>query len=290
MISELKIGTGVRKGITYLKESYYTKPFKLADIGAYRADKALCLMLMTASPGMLDGDDYRITINVSTGARLQLQTQAYQRLYSMRTGARQQMDVEVGEEALFSYIPHPMVPHTDAAFKGHNRIHLSEGSRLIWGEILTCGRKLNGEVFKFRLFHNLTEVRYKGKLILKDNVMIQPARLNVNEPGQMEGFTHQATLIYADTRPDAPPVADRLLELLAHEEDIAFGVTQSAGPAIVLRILGHGAEQLFNCMRSMETILWSPLASLRHETVVAAISPSLRGAQSPSGGRDEAIS
>ncbi|HEY1164839.1 MAG TPA: urease accessory protein UreD [Chitinophaga sp.] len=279
MISELKIGTGVRNGITYLKESYYTKPFKLADIGVYRADKALCLMLMTASPGMLNGDDYRITINVSAGARLQLQTQAYQRLYSMQTGARQQMDVEVGEKALFSYVPHPIVPHTDAVFEGHNRINLSEGSRLIWGEILTCGRKLNGEVFKFRLFHNLTELRYKGKLILKDNVMIQPARLNVYEPGEMEGFTHQATLIYADTRQDAPPVADRLLELLAHEEDIAFGVTQSAGPAIVLRILGHGAEQLFNCMRSMETVLWT-----------LSPSPSLRGVAGISAWGDEAIS
>lgn len=260
MISELKIGTGLRKGISYLKESYYTKPFKLADIGAYRADKALCLMLMTASPGMLNGDDYRISINVSAGTRLQLQTQAYQRLYSMQTGARQQIDVQVGEEALFSYVPHPIVPHTDAVFEGHNRINLEEGSRLIWGEIITCGRKLNGEVFKFRLFHNLTELRYKGKLILKDNLMIQPSRLNAYEPGQMEGFTHQATFIYADTRSDAPPVADRLLELLANEPDIACGVTQSAGPAIVLRILGQGAEQLFNCMRSLETLLWNEIS------------------------------
>ena len=256
MISELKIGTGVRNGSPYLKESYYTNPFKLADVGAYRADKALCLMLMTASPGMLNGDDYRMTINVSTGARLQLQTQAYQRLYSMQTGARQQMTVEVGEEALFSYVPHPIVPHTDAVLEGHNRINLSAGSRLIWGEILTCGRKLNGEVFRFRLFHNLTELRYQGKLILKDNLVIQPSRLNINEPGQMEGFTHQATLIYADTRQDAPPVAESLLELLADEPDIVYGVTQSAGPAIVLRMLGHGAEQLFNCVRRMDAILW----------------------------------
>lgn len=256
MISELKITTGVRNGATFLKESYYTKPFKLADIGAYRADKALCLMLMTASPGMLNGDEYRIAVNVTADARLQLQTQAYQRLYSMKTGARQQIDVQVGANALFSYVPHPVVPHTDAVFEGYNRISLEEGSRLIWGEILTCGRKLNGEVFRFRLFHNVTELRYKGKLILKDNLLLQPSRLNVQATGQMEGFTHQATLIYADTREDTPAIADRLLELLASEQDMAFGVTQAAGPAIVLRMLANGAEQLFNCMRRMETILW----------------------------------
>lgn len=260
MISELKIVTGNRSGVSYLKESYYTKPFKLADIGAYRADKALCLMLMTASPGMLNGDDYRIDINVSAGTRLQLQTQAYQRLYSMQTGARQQINVQVGQHALFSFVPHPVVPHTDAVFEGHNRICLEEGSRLIWGEILTCGRKLNGEVFRFRLFHNVTELRFRGKLILKDNLLLQPARLNVQSPGQMEGFTHQATLIYADTREEAPPVADRLLELLATEPGMAYGVTQTAGPAIVLRMLAHGAEQLFDCMRRMEALLWNETA------------------------------
>ncbi|KAA2238588.1 urease accessory protein UreD [Chitinophaga agrisoli] len=256
MISELKIVTGLRAGATWLKESYWTRPFKLADIGAYRTDKALCLMLMSASPGMLDGDDYRIHITVSAGSRLQLQTQAYQRLYHMEHGACQHMQVEVHQGASFSYIPHPVVPHAGASFEGHNRIFLEAGSRLIWGEIVTCGRKLCGEVFQFRLFHNITELYYQGKLIVKDNLLLQPERIKLAGPGQLEGFTHQATLIYADTRADAPPMADVLLDLLAGEEEIAYGVSQAAGPAIVLRILGNGAEQLFGCMRRMEKVLW----------------------------------
>ena len=75
-------------------------------------------------------------------------------------------------------------------------------------------------------------------------------------PGQMEGYTHQATLIYADTRRGVAPVADHLLEILAPEKDIAYGVSQTAGPALVLRVLGHGAEQLFNCLRKIENLLW----------------------------------
>ena len=256
MISELKIVTGYRNGASWLRESYYTRPFKLADIGIYRADKSLCLMLMSASPGMLDGDDYRMHITISAHTRLQLQTQAYQRLYSMEHGASLHMQVDVEENALFSYIPHPVVPHAGASFEGHNKITLRENSRLIWGEILTCGRKLCGEAFQFRLFHNLTEIYYRGKLVLKDNLYIQPERINVFALGQMEGFTHQATLIYADTRPEAASMADDLLALLSEEEDIAYGISQSAAPAIVLRILGNGAEQLFACLRKMESLLW----------------------------------
>ncbi len=255
MISELQIVTGLRGGTTWLKESYWTRPFKLADIGAYRTDKTLCLMLMSASPGMLDGDDYRMHITVSAGSRLQLQTQAYQRLYHMEHGACQHMQVKVEQDASFSYIPHPVVPHAGASFEGHNRIFLEAGSRLIWGEIITCGRKLCGEVFQFRLFHNVTELYYEGRLIVKDNLLLQPSRINLAGPGQLEGFTHQATLIYADTRADAPPMADALLELLAGEEDVTYGVSQTAGPAVVLRMLGNGAEQLFNCLRRMDALL-----------------------------------
>ncbi|HEU4551889.1 MAG TPA: urease accessory protein UreD [Chitinophaga sp.] len=256
MTSELRIVTGYRSGSTFLQEGYYTRPFKLADVGIYRADKALCLMLMTASPGMLDGDNYHMAVTVSAHTRLQLQTQAYQRLFTMQQGAAQHITVHVQQGACFSYVPHPVVPHAGASFEGHNRITLEQGCRLVWGEILTCGRKLNGEAFQFKQFHNLTELYYQGRLVLKDNLLLQPERINVTAFGQMEGYTHQATLIYADTRTAAAPVADRLLHILAPETGIAYGVSQTAGPALVLRVLGHGAEQLYNCLKKMESLLW----------------------------------
>jgi urease accessory protein len=40
------------------------KPFKLADITEDRSEKTLRLMMMTSSPGILDGDEYNIQIEV----------------------------------------------------------------------------------------------------------------------------------------------------------------------------------------------------------------------------------
>lgn len=259
MISELKIATGNRSGITYLQECYYTRPFKIADVGVNKADPALYLMLMTASPGMLDGDHYRISITVNEDTRMQLQTQAYQRLYNMQTGAAQQMQVRLCKGSTFSYVPHPLVPHTGASFEGHTRIDVEEDCRLVWGEIITCGRKLCGEAFRFKRLHSVTELFFRGRLLLKDNLLLEPARIPVAAPGQLEGFSHQATLICCDTGRGTAALAalaERLLEELAPEPELAYGISQAAGPALVLRILGQGGEQLLGCLRKLEKVLW----------------------------------
>jgi urease accessory protein len=256
MISELKITTGDRSGVSYLKECYVTRPFKIANTGVNRADPALYLMLMTASPGMLDGDHYRMHVTVSKHTRLQLQTQAYQRLYCMQRGAVQEMQVKQERGSVFSYVPHPLAPHAGADFEGRTRIELEEDCRLIWGEIITCGRKLSGEAFRFKRLHTVTELYYQGKLLLKDNLLLEPEHIPVEAFGQLEGFSHQATLIYCDTHQQSAVTAESLLALLEAEDGLAYGVSQAAGPALVLRMLGQGGEQLLNCLRKLENFLW----------------------------------
>ena len=99
MICTLKIQTALRGTITYLKRVYLTVPFKVADITEDRQGRKLNLVIMSASPGILDGDDYQIEIIVDPGCVLQLQTQAYQRLFNMRNSAQQTQHVHLGNNA-----------------------------------------------------------------------------------------------------------------------------------------------------------------------------------------------
>jgi urease accessory protein len=54
----LYIETGLQEGRTILRNSYCTQPFKLANITEDKQQKELHLMLMSSSPGVLDGDVY----------------------------------------------------------------------------------------------------------------------------------------------------------------------------------------------------------------------------------------
>ena len=212
-------------------------------------------MLMTSSPGILDDDHYQLKIELAEGSSLQLHTQSYQRLFNMKRSAAQLLEVNLGRGSSFCFLPHPSVPHAASAFVAANKIYLTENCCLVFGEILTCGRKLNGEVFQFSKYHNITEIFFRDKLIIKENLLIEPASINMAAIGQLEGFTHQASLIYLHPSADTKQLAGLVNELLSGQKDITFGVTAAVTNGIIVRILGHKAEQLHGCLKAIAILL-----------------------------------
>jgi urease accessory protein len=255
MIAKLYIQTALRNSITCLKENYFTPPFKVTNITEDKNSKKLHLMLMNSSPGILDKDEYEVKIDLGEGSSLQLHTQSYQRLFNMKTGATQLVEVYLQKGASFIYLPHPSVPHENSVFRAKNKILLQNDCRLIWGEILTCGRKLNGEVFLFSQYHNITEVFMNNKLVIKENLLIQPYIVDPNGMGQLEGYTHQASFIYMDEKADCNNAADMIHDYLSSKAEIVFGVTTAPVNGLIIRILGYKAEQLHNCLKEIQGML-----------------------------------
>ena len=268
MKAKLYIETAVRNEKTFLRNSYCTPPFKIADVTEDKNQTNLRLMLMSSSPGVLDGDEYELQINLAEKSCLMLQTQSYQRLFQMKIGAIQLIDVKMCRGASFTYLPHPSVPHENSIFFSKNIIHLSEACSLIWGEVMCCGRKLNGEIFKFSSYHNLTEIFQKDKLVVKENLLIKPGKINVCDIGQLEGYTHQATLIYINEEINTSTLVARIVEDLNEQENIDFGVSTLPINGVIVRLLGNRAEQLFDLLKKMafsfhtsnETIIVKPPA------------------------------
>ncbi len=250
MIAELDIQTQVKLGKTILKKGYFSPPFKLANVTEDKLGKALLLMLMSSSPGILSGDNYQIKINIGEDSILHLQTQSYSRIFTMVGKAAQNMEVHVNKNASFYYLPHPVVPHENADFVASNKIYLSDNCTLVWGEILTCGRKLNGEIFKFRRLQNITSIYLNNKLIIKENLLIKPQEINLNAIGQLEGFTHQASLFVIQPNNNSDKIKS-ITNKLESQKDIVFGMTTQAHNAILVRVLGNRAEQLHSLLKSL---------------------------------------
>ncbi len=255
MIAELHIETKLRDGCTHLKKVYATPPFKIADVREDKRDKTLQLMLMSSSPGILDGDEYRIKVDLDEDCRLDLETQSYQRIFNMQGSALQQIEVHMRKGSSLQYLPHPSVPHENSDFTAKNNIYLSDKCSLIWGEVLTCGRKLNGEVFLFTKYHNLTEIFLNSKLIIKENLLILPKQINVNAIGQLEGYTHQASLIHINENADGKYLKENINTFLTDQTQIAYGITEAPTNGLIVRILGQKAEQLHYCLKAIANII-----------------------------------
>ncbi len=194
----LHIVAGYKNEGTFLKECFYKQPFKLANITENKSDGLLRLMITSSSPGILNNDHYKIEINVEENAQVHLTTQGYQRLFTMTDTASQSMNVRIGNNGSLIFLPHPNVPHAASGFSSLNNIYLSTNHHLTWSEIITCGRKLSGEEFKFTSFQNITNVYLNKKLVVRENVLLEPAKRNIHAIGQLEGYTHQSTLLFID--------------------------------------------------------------------------------------------
>jgi len=257
MICSLDIKIAHREGKSYLKDAYATQPFRIVPVGQYQKDNAAYLMIMSSSPGLLDGDDHRIQVDIAPGSKLQLQTQAYQRLFHMKGHSSQTMEVNIGENGVFSYVPHPVVPQHSSHFLSHNIVHLASNCHLLLSEIVTCGRKMSGEEFMYNHFQNLTECYVNGRLVVKDNVLLQPDRMPIQGLGILEGYTHQGTLIYLNSAGLNPSEwIEAFYERYGETKDVAFGISELQHDGFMIRVLGHGAEKLYLLFKEMQSTLW----------------------------------
>ena len=281
-MANLYIKTGFKEGKSYLMDSYVSVPFRITNIGQIKDDDCLYMMLGSSSPGLLDTDNHEIDINVEENSRFQLQTQSYQRLYNMKKGSSQVSKVRLAPNSAFCYVPHPIVPQENSIFRNHTIIHIEKNCELILSEIITCGRKNSefispgrerfGEIFKFTYFQNVTEICFNGLLILKDKIILEPQVVPVDTVIQLEGYTHQATFIYLNTGNSSVAYAliAEILKIMEYEENISFGISEMATNGFVLRVLGNGGEQLFNCFQQVQNFLWerkeAPIVSIKEKS------------------------
>lgn len=268
-MSNLYIKTGFKEGKSYLMDSYVSVPFRITNVGQVKDDNCLYMMLGSTSPGLLDTDNHEIDINLEENSQFQLQTQSYQRLYNMKEGSSQITKVRLAPNSVFCYVPHPVVPQENSIFRNHTVIYLEKNCELILSEIITCGRKnseyiypgknISGEIFRFTYFHNVTEIYSNDLLVLKDKIIFEPQIYPVNTIVQLEEYTHQATFIYINTNKSDKfcELIEEILKFIRNEENISFGISEMAANGFVLRVLGNGGEQLFNCFQKIKDFLWS---------------------------------
>ncbi len=259
MVSTLNITVENRGACSFLKNAYVTQPFRIVPVGQHRFDAHAYLMIMSSSPGILSGDEYNIDITVQENARLQLQSQSYQRLFNMEGKASQKMHVKLKRGSSFFYVPHPIVPHKNSTFSSISRMDMEDDCEVLLSEIITCGRKHHGEVFEFTKFHNLFEVFHKGHLTLKDNILLQPGQMPLTRMGMLETFTHQGTLIYTTTQnhTNITEFTNRIQTMMEDEPDILGGVSTLQHNGFIVRVLAHGGEQLLTLFQTIQEILWN---------------------------------
>ncbi|PRD56194.1 urease accessory protein UreD [Sphingobacterium gobiense] len=255
MDSIIKINVEREGHRSLLKESYHNAPYKLTHYGSPRAQDHLEMIIMSASPGILDKDSLVIDVHVKENAHLKLFTQSFNKLHPMKEGASQETNVRLDKDSVFNYVPHPVTPFKDSIFKTVNTIHVNDDATLIWGDIISAGRIHRNEVFAFQKLHSITRIYKDGKLLVTDNQCLLPREQPVSDMLFFEGYTHQATLFYCG--PFAKLMKDEMDEILTMEyEDVSFGFTECANNTLLLRAVGTDGELLYSFLTMLAQMCW----------------------------------
>ena len=233
-----------KNGKTILEDVHFTAPYKIMR-PFEKKDGSIEVMLMAASAGIMEGDCQEFQFQIGHGAKVEFRSQSYEKIHQMKAGsARRSTRIEVQAGGEFYFHPQPVIPFADSAFDNRTSIFLEdESAAFFMSEILSAGRSARGEMFDYRFYKNLTEIRRGEKLIYRDNTQYVHSQMPMGELGMYEGYTHMLNIFV--TR---PAYAEEFVKLargvLDSQEQIEAGITKLEDGDYVIRALGYRAQSL----------------------------------------------
>jgi urease accessory protein len=91
---------------------------------------------------------------------------------------------------------------------------------------------------------------------------MQPALSDPLAIGQLEGFTHQASLICIGEYGVIDEAMNAVYEYLSLQTNIEFGVSKTVCKGFIVRILGYKAEQLHNCLKKIAKLVQENITTI----------------------------
>ncbi|MCH3973057.1 MAG: urease accessory protein UreD [Oscillospiraceae bacterium] len=239
----LRLETARRGKQTVLKDCYFEAPYKVTSPFA-DPDGSISVIVMYASAGILENDTAFVELHAGRDSCVRVTNQSYGKIFKMEQGgAVKDIRISVDKGARLAFLPKPVIPFAGSRFQCSTQIEVARGGSLVYRDILSCGRLARGEEFAFESYRTRLSIRYSGRLVLNENVVLEPKQQNLSSLGYYEGFTHQATLCFVG---ETVPEAEKAAALLQSVPGIAFGVTSMMLGGLMVRMLGTGAEQLLN--------------------------------------------
>lgn len=197
---------------TYLTHRFAEAPLKIAKAFP-RPGGETSVLVMDASPGLMAGDVYNQRYRLGMGSRVHVTGQSYTKVHPSRERpARQEQRFIVEREARLDLECQPVILYQDAGYdsKLELELQLAQGASALISEIVSPGRCLRGELFRYARYDSSLRVYdrsgEKRELIYANRLCFTPSAASApglpdasrpelrNSPGVWNGYTHLGSL------------------------------------------------------------------------------------------------
>lgn len=269
----LKFEKDKGSGKTSVKDQYSRVP--LYAQRALYLEEALPSMaymyIISPSGGILQGDRYRIDITLKNHAFAHITTQGATRIYRMEKNyATQIVNIDVGEDCYFEYIPDQVIPYRDSRFYQEASLRVHDNATLLYSEMITPGRVASGEHFDYDIcYMKAVAKNQKDDLRLIDVAMLEPKKRDMKLFGVLECYEVIGSMYVLTNSGKAQEINNEISSNLQAISNVYSGATilpNNCG--VMVRMLGSTASDLraaiYEVVRTVRKIaLGAPFSGIR---------------------------
>lgn len=215
-----------------------------------------CVYTLSSGGPTLDGDRYRVRVDLAAGAMAHISTGAATLVASMvRDRAEMRQSITLAEGSYLEWLPRPIIPAAHSRYRSSTKIRVAPSASLFWSEVVACGRLHSGERFLYdSLDLETTVAGSEGEVFLRERLTLCPSLLSPNDSSLLGDFTHFSTSIIISPA----EVTDGLYEAIRPQlsPHLRVSIARLEGSrGVVIRALGRNSESLLSLARGHCSLL-----------------------------------
>ena len=244
----LRLEQDKSNGKTSVKEQYSRVPLYTQRALYLEEDlpNMAYMYIISPSGGILQGDRYRMDITLRNHAFAHITTQGATRIYRMeRNYATQIINIDVGEDCYFEYIPDQVIPFRDSRFYQEANLRIHDNATLLYSEIITPGRVASGEHFDYDICYMKSIAKdYSGGPKFTDVAMLEPKKRDMKVFGVLSNHDVVGNM-YIITKNKLQEINTSVNATLKTIPKVYAGATiLPSNSGVGIRMLGNTASDL----------------------------------------------
>ena len=133
------------------------------------------LFVLSPSGGILQGDRYRMDVELQNNAISHITTQGATRIYKMESNyATHLVSLKLRTNSYLEFIPEQIIPYKNSRFYQKTLLDVDESSTVVYSETIVPGRIAMGEMFDFDVCYLKTEGIINEKIRFRDSFKTRP--------------------------------------------------------------------------------------------------------------------
>jgi len=201
------------------------------------------LFILSPSGGILQGDRYRMDVELKNNAITHLTTQGATRIYKMNSNyATHLVTINLKNNSYLEFIPEQIIPYNNSRFYQKTQLNIDDSSTVVYSETIVPGRIAMGEMFDFDVCYLKTEGTLNKKINFRDSSLLLPKTQKIQSLAIFDDKTI-LTSVYLMTKKPINKINKLVNEMFSNMQDISGGssvLPNNSGLSI--RILGNSSE------------------------------------------------